>query len=103
MKHRNIEDSWAELIMEHYGGDLQRIKAIEELNECGARLAKDHVEKHIAPSSSTYDMTVEEIADATIMLLQMRFYYGHEAVDAAVMRKLSRTLKRAGIDREESI
>lgn len=97
-------DPHAERILKHHGERQQVLKAIEELNECAARLAKelnecaarlakDLIEHHTGTSALDVE-TVEEIADATLMLRQMRFLYGWASVDAAIERKLERTLKR---------
>jgi hypothetical protein len=87
-------DAYAGKFMQHFGAITQRIKAIEELSECTARLAKDAVENYNPKNSGSFDVTVEEIADATIMLRQMRLYYGAKAVDEAIERKVLRTDRR---------
>jgi hypothetical protein len=91
------EDVSGETILNYFQAKPQQLKAIEELSECCVRLAKDLADEHTPldpDKNSSYDATVEEIADATIMLRQMRLLYGWEAVDRAIERKINRTLKR---------
>jgi hypothetical protein len=89
-KYQIGADVVCETILEHFGSDAQRLKTIEELSECIHRLAKNLIEKQSAKECS--DETIEEIADATIMLRQMRLLHGHDLVDRVIERKLDRTI-----------
>lgn len=93
-KYQIGADPVCEKILDYWPHKIQMIKAIEELNECGAMIAKDFIEDHIPGNSHVYDKTIDEIADATIMMRQMRLLYGWEAVDKAIERKLNRTMER---------
>lgn len=100
MRDKFSTDAVCAVILEKWPQQMQRLKAIEELNECAARLAKDAVNGHVpVPEEAKFSETVGEIADATIMLRQMRLMYGWEAVDAAIEFKLDRTLGYLGVAR----
>lgn len=50
----------------HFGVDAQLVKAVEELNECGQQLCK------VLLDQGDRRNLAEEVADATIMLEQVR-------------------------------
>jgi len=75
-----------EKIIAHYGHEEQLWQCVEELTECSLALmhhAKDKYSNHH-----------EEIADALIMLEQMRLIYGPRNIDALIEMKLDRTMQR---------
>ncbi len=68
-----------------YGKEKQSIVAIEELNECGAALCR------FLNSKCDLRELQEELADAEIMLEQMRLYYNEDGgIDTWKKFKLSR-------------
>lgn len=71
--------------LEHFGRTIQMVMALEELSECQKEICKqlrgyDNLE-HLA----------EEIADATIMLEQMRLFFG---VNELVCQKMDQKVQR---------
>lgn len=87
----NNQDKLEKIIL-HYGCGPQLLKCVEELNECAAALMK-----HNSGRPSNH---YEEIADALIMLEQMRFIYGPRNIDALIEMKLDRTMQRIKEDEE---
>lgn len=81
-----INQEKLEKIIAHYGCGNQLLKCVEELNECAAALMKHN--------SGRYSNHQEEIADALIMLEQMRLIYGEHTIDALIQMKLDRTIQR---------
>lgn len=77
-------------VIDHFGKDAQRHKAIEELNELAVALAHDDRAN-----------IQEEMADVWLMLLQMMtvFNISEGSIFAAMAYKLQRTMKR--IEQEE--
>lgn len=68
-----------------YGKDAQMVKALEELAECQQTICK------IILYGEDFDHLAEEIADATIMLEQLRYFLGLndlvcEKMDQKIMR-----------------
>lgn len=82
-------------VLETYGQQSQVIMAIEELSECAAKLAK------VANGRiGLWDSEVlSEIADAEIMLEQLRLIIGDHLIDTAKVGKLCRLRER--LQREE--
>ena len=74
-------------ILAHFGNRKQTIKAIEELSELAASLARDLMIGDLRNS------TIEEIADVKIMIAQLEYLVG-DSVNVAVEQKIKRTLKR---------
>ena len=71
--------------LEHFGRTIQMVMALEELSECQKEICKqlrgyDNLE-HLA----------EEIADATIMLEQMRLFFG---LNELVCQKMDQKVQR---------
>ena len=67
--------------IEHYGSDLQQLKAIEELSELIRALAR----------ADDADNIAEEMADVRIMLDQLEIIFGnHLEVRRHEIRKLKR-------------
>lgn len=67
--------------IEHYGSDLQQLKAIEELSELIRALAR----------ADDADNIAEEMADVRIMLDQLEIIFGnHLDVRRHEMKKLKR-------------
>jgi len=81
----NNQDKLKSIIV-HYGYGPQLLKCVEELNECAAALMKHNSGRH-----SNHH---EEIADALIMLEQMRLIFGPRNIDAMIEMKLDRTIQR---------
>lgn len=79
-----------------YGEEAQCIVAIEELSECAKEICK------VLRGKGDPQHLAEEIADATIMLEQLRYFFGInedvcEWMDSKIMR-LEKKLKRSNID-----
>lgn len=68
----------------HFGVDCQVDKALEEMGELIVELARRKSPRH------DREKVAEEIADALIMLEQLRIIYGGERVDWYVQKKLER-------------
>ena len=73
---------------EKNGDAVQILKAVEELNECAAKLAK-----YLAGEIKHMDEVYTELADAEIMLEQMRYYFNPEYIDEEKEYKLTRLSK----------
>ena len=76
------------------GEKKQMVKCLEELAECQQAVCK------VMIGGSDFDHLAEEIADATIMLEQMRLFFGLndlvcQKMDEKIMR-LDRNLKASG-------
>ena len=69
-----------------YGSTLQKIKAIEELNELGAALSK----ALLMPDVETSDAVMSEIADCEIMLAQLKLIYDRNIIGMHKASKLAR-------------
>ena len=67
----------------HFGSARQRTKAIEELGELIVALSREGFR-------GTKDETISEIADAFIMLEQLKLIYGPESINAMIKFKLER-------------
>ena len=73
-------------IVDHYGTEHQKKKSIEELSELITELAREQ-------DGRTDVWTIcAEIADAFIVLEQLRIIYGANKVDTMVHFKLGRTM-----------
>ena len=82
----------------HFGVDKQLVKAIEELNECSQQLCKVLLDQ-----GDRRNLT-EEVADATIMLEQIRVALDinddeHKQMDYKLLRLQDRMLKDKGEER----
>lgn len=79
-----------------YGDRNQMIVAMEELSECQKEICK------ILRGGENFPHLAEEIADATIMLEQMRIMFNiNELVSAFMDAKVERLAKRVeGVSRE---
>lgn len=78
-------------ILNHYGKDAQKLKAVEELTELAELIIKDVNGKEI------YQKAVqEEVADVFIMLNQVLMIYGisQSSINAEVERRIKRTFER---------
>ena len=75
-------------IIEHFGKDMQKVKAIEELSELMKELSKDLIGK------GNKDNILEELADVYVMLQQVEDIYGFEpkAVKDMIDYKVQRTI-----------
>lgn len=80
--------------IDHFGVENQIEKAMEEMGELITELARRH-----SPRADR-DKIAEEVADALIMLEQLRIIFGGERVDEQVERKLCRLLDRIREDRK---
>lgn len=63
----------------------QAIKTCEELAELTVQLSK-----RLNGSPTTNEAIIDEIADATIMVRQMRNLFGHDVVDMRIDHKLTK-------------
>lgn len=86
-----------EKIIEHYGAYRQISKAVEELIELSEVLIKD-----INKAEIDKNRLLEEMADVTIMLEQLKIIYNIRLLDMndEIDRKVERTLKRVEADSE---
>ena len=73
-----------EKAIEHYGEEHQIIKAIEELSELTTELARRANEQGLRIH------LLNEIADASIMIEQLKMIFGEGLVDKLVTDKLNR-------------
>ena len=82
-------------IADHYGIKNQNRIAIEEMSELTKVICKIGRYPAMDPRVSKYmDELIEEIADVSIMVEQLRYFYGAEVVDAMIEKKLDRQIKR---------
>ena len=91
------DDLRIELIAAHYGFTPQADMTIEECGELVQAICK----LRRAYSEDRYRHLLEEVADAYIMLRQMRYLLGYEAIDRIVSEKLDRQIRRIA-DEDES-
>lgn len=98
MEHMKYEDR-AKIYEEavgQYGQGVQVIVAIEELSECAKELCK------VLRGNGDPEHLAEEVADATIMLEQMRLAFGiNEAVKYWMDAKLARLSDRIVRDKKK--
>lgn len=79
-----------EAAIAHYGEDSQIWVAVEEMAELMKELAKEH-----RPSGTTLEALVDEIADVTIMMEQLRLIFNiNDAVQHRMDYKIKRLLNR---------
>lgn len=67
-----------------WGVDAQYDQAIEECAELIAAL------KHFKRGKISEQEVIDELADATLMLGQLRWMFGHDQVEAAISKKLAK-------------
>lgn len=95
------EQTVLETAIDHYGRRLQTVKACEELTELIAALSRlTCLIETGAPEEeihAEWDHVLEELADAEIMLQQMRMIYDGGQVDGIRARKLRRLAGRLGL------
>jgi hypothetical protein len=77
-----------ELAIEHYGEDHQVIKAMEELGELIAQLAKRSNETGLRIN------LLNEIADASIMIEQLKIIFGQDLIHNIQIDKIQRLKSR---------
>ena len=77
-------------IIDHYGPEAQKVKAIEELSELQKEIAKDLI------GQGSIENVAEEIADVKVMTEQLQLIYGieHSQVRDIMREKILRTLHR---------
>ncbi len=75
----------------HYGIANQRYKAVEEMAELIQAIMKTETEKI---DYAHYEWIIEELSDVCIMVEQLRFFFGEEAVRDRIDAKLNRQLQR---------
>jgi hypothetical protein len=78
-------------ILSKFGEDHQKIKAIEELNELGTEIAKD------LNGNGDTDKIIDELADAWIMLEQLRLIYPD--VSNRINYKIKRMIERYELEK----
>lgn len=83
-------------IARYYGFHNQCIKAVEELNELGVKLAKSAVKNSLRVDA------IEEIADVEIMISQIKYlaHLSEDDINDAIEYKIQRQLFR--IDNESN-
>lgn len=69
----------------HFGEEMQLVVALEELSECQKEICK------VMRGESNLDHLAEEIADATIMMEQIRLIF---CLDDLVCEKMDEKVKR---------
>lgn len=74
--------------LDHFGETAQIQKAIEEMAELIVELS------HFLCFRGDLDKVVEEVADAQIMLEQMKILFGTEAIKKAQVAKIKRLAAR---------
>ncbi len=83
-----------EAAIAHYGEESQIWMAVEEMSELTKELAKLHREK-----GTTVEALVDEIADVTIMMEQLRLIFkANEDVQARIGFKVTRLQERIRLD-----
>lgn len=84
-------------IIDHYGTDTQKVKAIEELSELQKEIAKDLI------GQGNIENAAEEIADVQIMLRQLQMIYEieNDDVEKIMREKILRTCHRIDLESEE--
>ena len=70
--------------LERWGADAQYDQTIEECAELIAAL------KHFKRGKITRQAVIDELADATLMLGQLRWMFGTDQVDAAISKKIDK-------------
>lgn len=88
MKYKLDIDPVAEGAIEHFGRAAQLAKSIEELAELIVQISKSY------NMLSDTTALVDEIADATIMVRQLRYMFDYENVDSRIEYKLNRLMTR---------
>jgi len=84
-------------IIDHYGADAQKVKAIEELSELQKEIAKDLI------GQGSIENVAEEIADAKVMIEQLQMIYEieNDDVEKIMREKILRTCHRIDLESEE--
>ena len=86
----SCDDLRIEQIAAHYGFTSQADMTIEECGELVQAICK----LRRAYSEDRYKHLLEEVADAYIMLRQMRYLLGYYEIDRIVSEKLDRQMRR---------
>lgn len=81
MQIRNV----CEAAVKYFGEVPQKVKAIEELSELSAAIARDINDTHV-----TREEIIDEIADAYIMIQQLAIMYGEGHVIKRAFEKADR-------------
>jgi len=81
-------------IVDNYGTENQKRKAVEELVELATELC------HALDGREDREAVVEELADVIVMSEQLRIIYGQALVDSRVEDKLERMVERMSGIRE---
>ena len=76
------------LAVHHYGAEHQKKKAIEEMGELITAISREQ------DGRATQEQVITEIADVQIMMRQLAFIYGIDAVANEIDRKQRRLLRR---------
>lgn len=78
-------------IADYYRSGHQALKAIEEMSELQKELCK-----FVSCDDGDINRIIEELADVTIMIEQMRYYFDTHSIDVPkiIDTKLDRQLKR---------
>lgn len=75
--------------LNHFGSKSQRMKAVEEFTELALALCR-YIQE---PTDMHFDLVIDEIADANVMLMQMAILFGHQDVVNHYFTKLERLEK----------
>lgn len=84
----------AALVVEHFGVEHQKIKAIEEMGELITALSREQ-DGRVTPKQ-----VITEIADVAIMIRQLTEMYGRDTVENEIQRKIRRLLSRMYKEKE---
>lgn len=79
-------------VLNEFGPIYQQLKAIEELGELSAALARSALTDSL-PSKKQHASVIDELADVTIVLDQMIHWYGEAEVKERIQFKLARLQK----------
>lgn len=87
-------------IADHYGRDAQSVKACEELAELIQAICR-HM---LSPTDAALENLIEEIADAEIMIDQIKYLCGAAPIDVELKAamKLKRTMGRIRAEMAET-
>lgn len=90
--------------IKHYGDDVQLWVALEEMSELIKALAKLYRAPEWAPMEPLVQALIDEMADVTIMIEQLRIIFdANEAVQERMDFKLERLAARILEDREKGV
>lgn len=87
-----MRQAFLKKVIESFGEESQRKKAIEECAELAAELAKE------INGKGSVDKVIDEIADVLIMSQQLKLMYGKTKVDKRIRFKIARLKERVEVN-----